>query len=111
MNYRLVCRLLSIVCLIIGVTMIFSLPWAWPVIGHRTDEDFQKFELHGFLGLIYSILFSIICWAVLWRIGRTAKGELYRREAMAVVGLSWLVATVLGAMPFLLSGSCNKLAV
>lgn len=111
MNYRLVCRLLSIVCLIIGVTMIFSLPWAWPVIGHRTDEDFQKFELHGFLGLIYSILFSIFCWAVLWRIGRTAKGELYRREAMAVVGLSWLVATVLGAMPFLLSGSCNKLAV
>jgi len=111
MNYRLVCRLLSIVCLIIGVTMVFSLPWAWPAIGHRTDENFQQFETHGFLGLVYSILLSIVCWAVLWRIGRKSKGELYRREAMAIVGLSWLIATILGAMPFLLSGSCNKLAV
>ncbi|GAA4435055.1 hypothetical protein GCM10023155_32990 [Bremerella cremea] len=111
MNYRLVCRLLSIVCLIIGVTMVFSLPWAWPAIGHRTDENFQQFETHGFLGLVYSILLSIICWAILWRIGRKAKGELYRREAMAIVGLSWIVATVLGALPYLLSGSSNKIAV
>nr|WP_233216425.1 TrkH family potassium uptake protein [Blastopirellula marina] len=111
MNYRLVCRLLSIVCLIIGVTMVFSLPWAWPQLGHRTGENFQQFETYGFLGLIYSILLSIICWAIFWRIGRHAKGDLYRREAMAVVGLSWVVATILGAMPYILSGSSNKLAV
>lgn len=111
MNYRLVCRLLSIICLIIGVTMVFSLPWAWPQLGHRTGENFQQFETHGFLGLIYSILLSIICWAVFWRIGRNAQGDLYRREAMAVVGLSWLVATILGAMPYVLSGSSNKIAV
>lgn len=111
MNYRLVCRLVSIVCLIIGVTMIFSLPWAWPEIGRRTDEDLVRFEQEGFLGLIFSILLSILCWAVLWRIGRKATGDLYRKEAMAVVGLSWAIATVLGAMPYLLSGSSSKLAV
>lgn len=111
MNYRLVCRLLSIVCLIIGVTMIFSLPWAWPAIGHRTDENFQQFETRGFLGLVYSIILCIISWAILWRIGRKAQGELYRREAMAVVGLSWIVATVLGGMPYLLAGASGKLAV
>jgi len=111
MNYRLLCRLLSIVCLIIGVTMIFSLPWAWPSLGRRTAEEFQQFETYGFFGLIYSILLSISCWAILWSIGKNAKGELYRREAMAVVGLSWLIATLLGAMPYLLSGSAGKLSV
>jgi len=111
MNYRLVCRLLSIVCLIIGVTMLFSLPWAWPQLGHRTNEEFQQFERYGFLGLTFSIVLSIGCWAVLYRFGKTAKGEIYRREAMAVVGLSWIVATVLGAMPYVLSGTCHRLSV
>jgi trk system potassium uptake protein TrkH len=32
---------------------------------------------------------------------------MYRREAFAVVGLSWIVATVLGALPFLMSGTCS----
>ncbi|MEX1041631.1 MAG: TrkH family potassium uptake protein [Pirellulaceae bacterium] len=111
MNFRLVCKLLSIVCLLIGVTMVFSLPWAWPVLGRRTAETFETFEQAGFFGLIVSIAASLMCGALLWRFGKSAKGDLYRKEAMAVVGLSWMVATLLGALPFLLSGTSHKLSV
>ncbi len=45
---------------------------------------------------------------VLFRlIGRKSRGgHLYQKEAMAVVGLSWVLATILGALPFYLSGTC-----
>ena len=33
------------------------------------------------------------------------NGQLFRKEAMAVVGLSWVLATLLGALPFRLSGT------
>jgi hypothetical protein len=72
MNYRLVCKLLSIVCLLIGVTMIFSLPWAWPLLGRRTAEAFNRFEQAGFIGLVASILISLAFSGGLWRIGRKA---------------------------------------
>ena len=37
-------------------------------------------------------------------IGRGSRpGTLYQKEAMAVVGLSWILATILGALPYKLS--------
>ena len=38
-------------------------------------------------------------------LGRGAEGRLFRKEAMAVVGLSWILATVLGALPYMFSGT------
>ena len=37
MNLRLVCRMLGVVAMLIGGTMIFSLPWAHPSLGHRGE--------------------------------------------------------------------------
>ena len=42
-------------------------------------------------------------------VGRSARGRhLFRREAIAVVGLSWILATLLGAVPFWLTGTCRS---
>jgi len=99
MNRRLVARLLGMVSWLIGLTMLFSLPWAWAALGgHR------QFELRGFLALVAS---SAACGIVGWglrRYGRQAEETLFRKEAMAVVGLSWILATVLGGLPYLLGG-------
>ena len=49
-----------------------------------------------------------MCLAVgvsLWRLGRGAGGQLFRKEAMAVVALSWIMATVLGGLPYWFSGT------
>src|SRR5690606_17191689 len=42
---------------------------------------------------------------LMW-LGRGEKGQkLFRKEAMATVGLAWVLATILGALPYLLSGT------
>jgi trk system potassium uptake protein TrkH len=100
MNYRLVSKLLGILAALIGVTMVFSLPWAFPALGHRTGETASGFETAGCLALLGSMVISFLVAAVLYGLGRPAEGHLYRKEAMAVVGLSWVLATILGALPF-----------
>lgn len=96
MNLPLVARLLGIVAWLIGGTMAFSLPWAFPGMGAGQSE----FERRGFWALVVSMA---VCFAVGYlfrRYGRDAGDALFRKEAMAVVGLSWVLATVLGALPF-----------
>ncbi len=96
MNFPLLYRQLGVISLLIGASMAFSLPWT-RYDGPRSPD--------GFFGLLASIAISLAVGSALLFLGRGAKGLLYRREAMAVVGLSWILATVLGAFPYLLSRS------
>lgn len=98
--------------MLIGATMIFSLPWAHPAIGYRNDgPPADAIETAGFFGLFVSMLISFFVGWLLMRYGRGVEIRLYRKEAMAVVGLSWVMATMLGALPFLLSGTYRGPAV
>ena len=102
MDLRLVSRQLGLVALLIGGTMIFSLPWAHPSLGVRRDllPAPDHFETNGFVALVASVaVCAMVGCGFLW-FGRGASNRLYRKEAMAVVGLSWVLATVLGALPF-----------
>lgn len=107
MNLRLLARLLGIITLLIGATMLFSLPWAYPALGIRTGHDISQlgFEMRGFLALLASMIICFLLGALFISLGRDAEGAFFRKEAMAVVGLSWILATVLGALPFLLSNT------
>lgn len=105
MNFRLVARMLSSVSFLIGVTMLFSLPWALPQWGYRVGLPApEQIEWRGLWSLIGSMAISVVVGGSLRLFGRKARGKLYRKEAMAVVGLSWILATVLGALPYLLAG-------
>jgi trk/ktr system potassium uptake protein len=98
MNWRLVSRFLGLLSLLIGASMTLSLPWSFPACGQA-----RSFEQATFRGMCMSIL---ACWAVgllLWLVGRKAKGTVLRKEALAVVGLGWLMCGLLGATPFLLT--------
>ena len=104
MNTRLLAKHLSTICLLIGATMVFSLPWALPQLGHRANElKLASFEADGFRALLLSIVICAVVGVALGAYGRSAHGRLFRKEAMAVVGLSWILATVLGGMPYFLS--------
>ena len=109
MNYRLLSKLLGMVCLLIGGAMFFSLPWAFPALGVRRHVDLSPgaFATRGFTALLVSIVFCALVGGVLVMFGRHAKGRLFRREALAVVGLSWVVATILGATPYYFAGCCR----
>lgn len=95
MNLRLVSRLLGVVSWLLGLMMAFSLPAAWPEFGGQRD-----FEAAGFWALIFSIAACAATGLWLRWLGRRAPEALYRKEAMAIVGLSWILATILGALPF-----------
>lgn len=102
MNYPLVAKLLGGLSWLIGATMLGSVPWAFPAAG-MADE----FESAGCWALVASMVVCMLVGGVLYWFGRAAPPTMYRREAMAVVGLSWVLATVLGALPYLLSGSAR----
>lgn len=105
MNIRLLCKLLGVLCILIGAFMLLSLIWSSPRFGHRTDSTIAavQFEQRGILGLLFSTLIAFAVGGLLYGWGRQSRGELFRKEAMAVVGLSWILATILGALPFVLS--------
>ncbi|QGJ71080.1 Trk system potassium uptake protein TrkH [Planctomycetales bacterium 10988] len=99
MNLRLVFYLLGLITLLIGGAMAFSLPWAFV-------QD--SYEWKGFFGLFTSVILCLLSGGGLIGWGFSSRMDtLYRKEAMAVVGLSWVLATILGALPFLLSGTCR----
>ncbi|NLX97428.1 MAG: TrkH family potassium uptake protein [Rhodopirellula sp.] len=98
MNTPLVARMLSLVAMLIGGSMVFSLPWGLPIFGGRWEDEQQ-----GMLGLLGSIILCFAVGGVLRYLGRNSRAPLFRREAMAVVGLSWVLSTVLGALPYELS--------
>ena len=111
MNFRLLSKLLGILSLLIGGFMLFSLIWADPGLGVHTDAHrgivIDRPETNGIWGLIHS---AVICWilgGLMYWYGREADTKIYRKEAMAVVGLSWVLATLLGALPYMLSGTCR----
>ncbi|MCG8448512.1 MAG: TrkH family potassium uptake protein [Pirellulales bacterium] len=97
MNLRLVSTLLGTISWLIGLMMAFSLPAAWPAFGGQS-----QFENGAFGALIASIVVCGLVGLILRFLGRDASETLYRKEAMAIVGLSWVLATVLGALPYYL---------
>ncbi len=98
MNLKLVSRLLGMISWLIGLTMAFSLPAAWPGVGGQ-----EAFEVRGFGALVTSIVVCLLVGIMVRYLGRKASETLFRKEAMAIVGLSWVLATILGAMPYYLA--------
>jgi len=86
--------------MLVGGSMVFSLPWAFPICGQTSE-----FEARGFWGVVASIAFSLAFGGVLYYAGRKETGSILRKEALATVGLGWVLAAFLGSLPFLFSGT------
>ena len=98
MNYYLLCRFLGFIVAMVAVTL-----------GLCVAVDFGDIRLgreqHSLTGNSISCAVAAVLAIVLGVLGRKSKGqEILRREAIAIVGVGWLVAAVLGSLPFLL---CN----
>ncbi len=102
MNIRLVVKLLGSVCIALGLAMAFSIPWAF----ERTPKGLA-YEREGTFGLLMSMSICFLCGGLLRAFGQKAKPLLFRREAIAVVVFSWVLATLLGALPYVLSGTAR----
>ena len=55
-------------------------------------------------GFVISLGIILVVTAALWLCCRSAKKGFYAREGMACVGISWIVMSLLGCLPFFFSG-------
>ena len=93
MNYRLVFRHLGAVAFLVALGMLFCVPFGF---GETPGER------AGLTGLWISVGITLLIGGVLRWFGRRSTGELFQREAIAVVVLSWLLVIFLGTFPYLL---------
>ena len=99
MNWRLIFRLLGYLAMLVGGAMMFTLPWSFPICG-QTDVP----EHESFRGMLISIAIAIAVGTILRACGRKSKDDsLLRKEALAVVGLGWILSGLLGGLPYLLT--------
>lgn len=99
MNYRLTARLLGYLLLAFSLSMVAIIPFALV---------FREFG--ALIATLESMLIGGALGGVMVLFGRGAKGTVFRHEALAVVGLSWILASLLGALPFYLGGLAPSLA-
>lgn len=93
MNIRIVCRLLGKLLFLFTPSMLLMLPFAlwwgeWNVIMAIGEAMALTFLLGG----------------VLYMIGRSATEEIFRKEALATVAFSWILLSLVSAIPFHLGG-------
>lgn len=106
MNYRIIARYLGLVALILAASMLASLPWALPALGGAVRVESRSIQ-----ALLLTVGAATLVGIGLYFWGRNGKERLFRREALAVVGLSWCLASLIGALPYLLSGTCRGPAI
>lgn len=94
MRFAVVAKVLSLLCVIVSLFMIFPIGWA---IFDGTSD------LYAFVrGMLAGISVAVL----LFLMGFKAKTrELGVREAFAVVSLSWVFASAIGGLPYLFHGT------
>ena len=75
MNFPLLCKLLSRITFLIALTMVFSLPWAFPDIGGSAE-----FEYDGFFGLLGSMAIALLVSGILWYFGQEVSVMYLKRN-------------------------------
>lgn len=67
--------------------------------GFANGERFADQSIQAFCAIIaLSLAISYVCHVL----GRRNEAKLFRREALCAIGLSWLLATFIGALPYLM---------
>ena len=91
MNYKTMGRFIS---QILMLEALFMLPAVIIGLGFS--------ELHAVRSFLLSIGALLLVAAVLWAFGRGAGKGFYAKEGLVCVGLSWIVMSMLGCLPFYL---------
>ena len=91
MNYRMICRCLGMLLLCLAALLL--LPFA---VGLFYGENVSNFAI--------CIVLSALAGFGLSRV-RPVRSALYAREGFVIVALAWLLISLVGALPFVLSGS------
>lgn len=94
MNLRLVAKIVGAMLALFCASMVVAVPFA---------IAFQEWV--ALVALVESMAIGFLASTALLVFGWRTKGEPYRRESLAIVGLTWITAAAFGTLPFMLSGA------
>lgn len=94
LSLRAVCRIIGLVLFVVGFSMVPSLAIS---IVYKEEASFFSF--------FATVLFAAFAGAVLLRFGQFSNAVLKVRDGFLIVSVCWIVSTLLGAVPFMVSGS------
>ena len=94
MNYRLLGKLLGLLLLLLSGAMLLCLAGAY--LNNERQPGLDAVE-----SFFLSVVISAGAGALLYLLGRRAGKEILRKEAIAIVGLGWLVCAAFGALPYI----------
>ncbi len=80
---------------LIGLAILFIFPLLIALIYH---ESILPFLISGLISLVIGILLNNL---------KVEDAKLYTRDGLLIVALSWIVMSIIGALPFYLSNSCS----
>ncbi|MGB0408760.1 MAG: TrkH family potassium uptake protein [Opitutales bacterium] len=95
MNTAIIYKLLSMVLLALSAAFACCI-----AVGLVMGETIRESSIQAF-GL--TIFVSLLLAGILYRLGRNGVTKLFRREALCAIGLSWMLATLIGAIPYALT--------
>lgn len=99
MNFRIVIKILGILAILIGITMGACSLFAW---WEAEQADATSLQTSARDAMAKSTAISIGFGIILYLVSLGGKTEVLRREAILVVGLSWVEVSILGMLPYLL---------
>ena len=96
MHKRIVFSVVARIVLVVSILMFFPLAWAF--YDSPGSSEVAAFSKTIFLGVVLSMLFLLK-----YRIQKEDFKRFNPKDGLAVVGLSWIVLSALGALPLFLS--------
>lgn len=92
MRYGVVIKVLSLIIIITGISMLLPLPFSF----YYGDKDFSALLISSGISLLIGLpLFSITS---------RIKEDIRIKEGFAIVSLGWLIFTLIGSLPYMFSG-------
>lgn len=95
MNTAIIYKLLSKVLLALAGAFVVCLGVGL-INGEHLTED------HSLKAFLITIAISLVLSGVFHWKGRKGPNRMFRREALCLIGLSWVLATLIGAIPYIL---------
>jgi trk system potassium uptake protein TrkH len=95
MNYRVVCRVLGLLTLLLAAAMLIC-----GFYGYFADASNRPDKLD--FALLKSFAIAAVIGGLLKYVGSKGGNEILRKEGIAIVGLGWIISTLLGAVPYVL---------
>jgi len=95
-NVKVIIKVIGFLLVIEGLFMFLSLPFS---IYYGEGES---------LAILYSGLITIVCGAILGISTRKHPKNIGRKEGYVIVAITWIIISLFGTLPFLLSGTISN---